>query len=82
MRVLEMSRPLHFGDYGGLPLKIIWAFLDVVTMIVLTGGVYLFSARIAAGISATPWEDRCTPAPTDRVKRDRMFAGAAAEFLR
>jgi uncharacterized iron-regulated membrane protein len=45
LRALEMSRPLHFGDYGGLPLKIIWAFLDVVTMIILMSGVYLFVAR-------------------------------------
>ncbi len=45
LRALEMSRPLHFGDYGGLPLKIIWAFLDVVTIIVLVSGVYLFFAR-------------------------------------
>ncbi|MGC1548897.1 MAG: PepSY-associated TM helix domain-containing protein, partial [Rhodanobacter sp.] len=24
LRALEVSRPLHFGDYGGLPLKILW----------------------------------------------------------
>jgi uncharacterized iron-regulated membrane protein len=45
LRVLEMSRPLHFGDYGGLPLKIIWALLDIVTIIVLGSGVYLFVGR-------------------------------------
>ena len=45
LRALEMSRPLHFGDYGGLPLKIIWAFLDIVTIVVLGSGVYLLVAR-------------------------------------
>ncbi|MGC4029959.1 MAG: PepSY-associated TM helix domain-containing protein [Steroidobacteraceae bacterium] len=45
MRTLEMSRPLHFGDYGGLPMKILWALLDVVTIIVLASGLYLWSAR-------------------------------------
>ena len=32
---LLVSQPLHFGDYGGMPLKIIWALLDLVTIVVL-----------------------------------------------
>lgn len=39
---LFMSQPLHFGDYGGLPLKIIWALLDVATIVVLISGLYLW----------------------------------------
>ncbi len=42
---LLVSQPLHFGDYGGLPLKIIWAFLDIATVIVLGSGLYLWIAR-------------------------------------
>ena len=45
LRLLELSRPLHFGDYGGLPLKILWAVLDVTLMIVLVSGIYLWIAR-------------------------------------
>ncbi|OZI62670.1 PepSY-associated TM helix domain-containing protein [Bordetella genomosp. 11] len=45
LRALEVSRPLHFGDYAGMPLKIIWAVLDVITIIVLATGVYLWIAR-------------------------------------
>jgi uncharacterized iron-regulated membrane protein len=45
LRALEVSRPLHFGDYGGTPLKIIWAVLDLVTIIVLCSGLYLWIAR-------------------------------------
>jgi uncharacterized iron-regulated membrane protein len=39
---LLISQPLHFGDYGGLPLKILWALLDVITIIVLGSGLYLW----------------------------------------
>ena len=49
MQLLELSRPLHFGDYGGLPMKILWALLDIVTIIVLASGLYLWLARRRGG---------------------------------
>jgi uncharacterized iron-regulated membrane protein len=49
---LFISQPLHFGDYGGMPLKIIWALLDVLTIIVLGTGVYLWLRRRKPGESA------------------------------
>lgn len=45
IRAIEVSRPLHFGDYGGLPLKIIWALFDIATIVVLGSGLYLWIAR-------------------------------------
>ncbi len=42
---LLVSQPLHFGDYGGMPLKIIWALLDIVSIVVLGSGLYLWIAR-------------------------------------
>lgn len=45
LRVVELSRPLHFGDYGGLPLKVLWALLDIATLVVLASGLYLWGAR-------------------------------------
>jgi uncharacterized iron-regulated membrane protein len=42
---LLVSQPLHFGDYGGMTLKIVWALLDVLTIIVLVTGLYLWWAR-------------------------------------
>jgi len=45
LRALEVSRPLHFGDYGGLPLKVIWALFDVALIAVLISGVYLWLSR-------------------------------------
>ncbi len=45
LRALEVSRPLHFGDYGGVPLKILWALFDLVTIVVLGSGLYLWQSR-------------------------------------
>lgn len=45
LRALEVSRPLHFGDYGGTPLKIIWVIFDVVAILVLISGIYLWFDR-------------------------------------
>lgn len=44
-KALFVSQPLHFGDYGGLPLKIIWALLDIITIVVLVSGLYLWLGR-------------------------------------
>lgn len=45
LRALEVSRPLHFGDYGGLPLKVLWALLDLTMIGVLVSGIYLWVTR-------------------------------------
>jgi len=42
---LLISQPLHFGDYGGLPLKILWALLDLIAIVVLGSGLYLWRAK-------------------------------------
>lgn len=54
---LQVSRPLHFGDYGGMPMKILWAALDLLSIVVLGSGLYLWLARrrpkpqgVAAGL--------------------------------
>ncbi|MBI6796425.1 PepSY-associated TM helix domain-containing protein [Pseudomonas syringae] len=57
MDALGMSQPLHFGDYGGMPMKILWAVLDVLTIIVLGSGVYLWwvrrrAARLMSAVQA------------------------------
>jgi uncharacterized iron-regulated membrane protein len=43
-----MSQPLHFGDYGGLPLKALWALFDIITIAVLCSGLYCGLAGVAA----------------------------------
>lgn len=42
---LLISQPLHFGDYGGMPMKIIWTVLDILTIVVLGSGLYLWVVR-------------------------------------
>ncbi|WP_337189094.1 PepSY-associated TM helix domain-containing protein [Phenylobacterium sp.] len=62
-QALLISQPLHFGDYGGLPLKILWAVLDVFTIVVLGSGLYLWLGK--------------GPSTAGRVRE--IQAGAAAE---
>lgn len=50
MQALLLSQPLHFGDYGGFPMKILWAILDIFTIIVLASGLYLWLAKGRKGI--------------------------------
>ena len=51
--LFQLSQPLHFGDYGGLPLKILWAMLDLITITVLGSGLYLWLARPARTVRKT-----------------------------
>lgn len=48
IQALFVSRPFHFGDYGGLPLKIVWAILDILAIVVLGSGLYLWLGRRGA----------------------------------
>lgn len=56
LRALELSRPLHFGDYGGMPLKVIWILLDLVSIVVLVSGLYLWLSRRTSPIAEAEQE--------------------------
>lgn len=45
LATLMVSQPLHFGDYGGLPLKLLWALFDIAAIVLLGSGVYLWFRR-------------------------------------
>ena len=49
VQALLVSQPLHFGDYGGMALKVVWALLDLATLVVLGSGLSLWLARKRAG---------------------------------
>ncbi len=40
-----IPKPLHFGDYGGLPLKLVWTLLTLATICVLWTGLLLWFRR-------------------------------------
>ena len=61
---LLVSQPLHFGDYGGMPMQILWALLDIATIIVLGSGLYLWLKRgntVPARATAAPATERAPP---------------------
>ncbi|HYD86434.1 MAG TPA: PepSY domain-containing protein [Vitreimonas sp.] len=60
-KALSLSKPLHFGDYGGLPLKLLWALLDLASIVILASGVYLWLAKARALAPAEAADE--APAP-------------------
>ena len=42
MKIVMLSEPLHFGDYGGWVLKVIWAVFTLASLSVTLLGVYSF----------------------------------------
>ncbi|MEM1435399.1 MAG: PepSY-associated TM helix domain-containing protein, partial [Pseudomonadota bacterium] len=48
-----LSQPLHFGDYGGLWIKIAWAVLDLGAIVLLWSGLVLFYKRKRANQTRT-----------------------------
>jgi uncharacterized iron-regulated membrane protein len=52
LKAFLLSQPLHFGDYGGMPMKILWALLDIATIVVLGSGLYLGLGRRQPRVSA------------------------------
>jgi uncharacterized iron-regulated membrane protein len=74
LRALEVSRPLHFGDYGGVPLKVIWALLDLITIAILGSGLYLWLSR-----RASPFEEADAELAATHAASDPAMARSAAE---
>ena len=78
LTALLVSQPLHFGDYGGMPMQILWALLDIATIIVLGSGLYLWlkrgnpvpasSKKTAAHEQHAPAAPQGEPAPAMKVQ--------------
>jgi uncharacterized iron-regulated membrane protein len=63
LTILLLSQPLHFGDYGGAALKLVWALLDVATIVVLGSGLYLWIRRGRAARKASAPTHAPVPMP-------------------
>jgi uncharacterized iron-regulated membrane protein len=70
LKALFISQPLHFGDYGGMPLKVIWALLDGFTIVVIGSGLYLYVRRRKAGGRQERFPAKWIPV---RVKKTRQY---------
>ncbi len=42
---ISLSEPLHFGDYGGLPLKLLWTACTWLTLFITANGAWLWWDR-------------------------------------
>lgn len=51
---LLLSGPFHFGDYGGLPLQIIWALFTIVTGVVTVTGFLVWWRRPRTRTATAP----------------------------
>jgi uncharacterized iron-regulated membrane protein len=45
LKAISLSQPLHFGDYGGLPLKILWTICTWLTLLITANGAWLWWDR-------------------------------------
>lgn len=79
LKAALISGPLHLGDYGGLPMKIVWALFAVVTMVLTGTGAYVMLAR-SWGVVGSRDGARVKHASTVRAPlyRTPLLLGAAA----
>lgn len=85
LKITAISEPLHFGNYGGLPLKLIWLFMTLATMMLPILGLMLTFRKKLSEMSATKKQSisknktqKLLPANTpDKVYRGVFVASLA-----
>lgn len=63
-RISEAADPLHFGNFAGLPVKLLWFFFGALLTTLSGSGVYLYGIRTAAD------------APAKRVRKEDILAAS------
>ncbi|WP_084197470.1 PepSY-associated TM helix domain-containing protein [Solimonas soli] len=56
LKAIILSEPLHFGDYGGLPLKLLWTACTWLTLFITANGAWLWWDRRRRRAAKAPLE--------------------------
>jgi len=48
----ESMRPLHTGDFGGLPIKLVWFFFGLILTLMVFSGLLIWTKRTAQATAA------------------------------
>jgi len=72
-RIAEMADPLHFGNFAGLPVKLLWFFFGALLTVLSLTGAYLYGLRAFASLRSSiarlapaGTAPRTAPTPTPR----------------
>ena len=71
--VTESMRPLHTGDFGGIWIKLIWAFFGLVLSMMVLSGLLIWTKRTAlASLNALKRTNKAQrqPAPTPAMQAE------------
>lgn len=68
LKTLVLSEPLHFGDYGGWPLKLLWLAFTLAFLVMPISGLLIFAEKRRRGRAAVtaPAKSARLPAPWSR----------------
>jgi uncharacterized iron-regulated membrane protein len=64
--VTESMRPLHTGDFGGLPIKLIWFFFGLILTLMVFSGLLIWTKRTAQATAAPLKRSERAPHNTSR----------------
>lgn len=71
--VTESMRPLHTGDFGGIWIKLIWAFFGLILSMMVLSGLLIWTKRTAlASLNALKRSNKAPrePAPTPALQAE------------
>ena len=73
--VTESMRPLHTGDFGGIWIKLIWAFFGLLLSLMVLSGLLIWSKRTAQATAALVKRQRRAPRPPGPAPMDQALEG-------